>query len=272
MKKAIIFLSVVVAVVIALPALAWAGGWSAAPVPAGSPHTGYATSTSKCKVCHAVHEAENAANTLNGEKLLRSTVTGSCDYCHVGGGFAATQVYNSLPASYTANTGKEHTLSSANTTIPDSGDATGQANPANDYVLAGFNCVSCHAVHGANTILAGVRILKANPGPSTKFTVTNQTGFCADCHDNNYATVKDLVGGPDQTSHYMGAVTSATLASTASDECRSCHSGAGTPTPANNFPHRTDGLDFLKDAYNGGATNLLDSVCLDCHPNVGSQF
>lgn len=278
MKKTMIVAVVVLVAVFALPALAQAGGWVTTYYPGApdTPHRNYAQTSRKCQVCHAVHEAETTPTAGNGEKLLRTTVGGSCDYCHVGGPFSSTlQVYGSTSTWYSTDTSRAHNIGAAFTRVPDSADPAGTVT-GNDYMITGgLKCTSCHSVHSANTILAGADILKANPMPSNPGTATTINGFCADCHSNNWVTAKDLVGGPDQVSHYMGAVTSATLASTASTNCRSCHSGAAAPTAANNYPHYTTGKLFLKDAYSvvetAGSTKL-DGVCLDCHPNVSVQF
>ena len=269
MNRRSLFALAVVAILWAFPAIASAGGWDN---PIGNPHRNYTTSTDKCKVCHAVHEADNAANTFNGEKLLRTTTAGACDYCHVGGPFAGsiTQVYNSTVASYSADTGFEHTLGSS-VSVPDSNDSAGQADPSNDYVIGTFDCQTCHSVHGANIInIVATKILRQDPLGDGD-TAATTTAFCADCHDNNYVTAKDTGAvGTDQASHYMGAVTSATLASTASSDCRSCHNGGAT-APANSYPHLTSGLQFLNDNYDQ-STWELDGVCLQCHPNVGNSF
>jgi len=273
MKKALVVLAIVGLMVIALPAMASASGWD--PLTGGSPHSGFATTTDQCKMCHAVHEADDDAGSLNGVKLLRSDASGACDYCHVQNNFSIKEVYDNDSANYAADTGKEHTLSSGPTTIPDSGDVdggglpTGEADPADDYVLTdGLQCTDCHSVHGAGCI-AGSKILKADPGPSPRFVpgslATSTTEFCADCHTNNYVTDKDV--GGDQSSHYMGAVTSAT-ADAASTECRSCHSG-GAGTAANSFPHMTTGNKFLMDTYTD--TNL-DRVCLNCHSGIETDY
>ncbi|MHB9003613.1 MAG: hypothetical protein ACYC6C_06055, partial [Coriobacteriia bacterium] len=81
----IVALTALVACMLIPAAGAYAGGyldWADAPQPANgsSPHGGYTTATTKCKVCHAVHEAQ-----MGGEVLLRSTIADACNYCHVGG-------------------------------------------------------------------------------------------------------------------------------------------------------------------------------------------
>lgn len=267
MRKMILLVAVV-ALVVAMPALALAGGWDA---PTADPHGGYAQTTNYCKSCHAVHEAEDAANSLNGQKLLRSTVVGACDYCHVSANFPAiAKVYNSDPAQYADTSGNEHSLG-ANKVALDSGDAAGTADPASDYTFATFGCVSCHTVHGAGALGFGSFILKANPYTGDVDTATNETEFCADCHDNNLVTAKDTAGA-DQVSHYMGVAVAGQSVETAED-CRNCHDG-GTSVAANSYPHMTTGQQFLKDAYdgNGNGGTELDGVCIDCHTTVGVAY
>ena len=67
--------------------------------PSVSPHSGYSTTTGKCKVCHAVHGAGSTdvtGTTLNAtEVLLRSTKANACEFCHLTGGtFAMDPYYN----------------------------------------------------------------------------------------------------------------------------------------------------------------------------------
>ncbi|TLM69734.1 MAG: hypothetical protein FDZ70_09585 [Actinobacteria bacterium] len=288
--KRLIIVAAAVALAAGMPAVASAAGWS--PLVGGtSPHTGWSTATNYCNQCHAVHEAENAANTINGEYLLRSTAAGSCDYCHVSGTFAITQVYDSDPANESAALGMEHTLG-VGMAVPDSNDATGMADDSNDYTID-FTCTSCHTVHGAGAIDFGVptgtaNILKANPltladgdKHGIEDTATTQTEFCADCHDNNHVLAHDLGNGVnnvgDQASHIMTSNVDAALASKSSDDCRDCHTVASSIAsigPANNFPHQTVAIDFLMDAYGDGTGVIrLDAVCLDCHGGkVGVSF
>ena len=268
MKRLTFVILMAALVALLIPAVAMASGWDD-PVAGNSPHGSYTVTTDKCKTCHAVHEAENAGNTLNGEKLLRSSVISACDYCHVSSSFAIQTVYNEVPANYSADTGQEHTLGTS-VSVPDSNDPAGQADSSNDYTIATFGCVSCHAVHGASTIGTGTNILKADP-LGDGGAATTGTEFCADCHDNNDVTVKDTgAAGTDQVSHYMGAVTSATLAAAASTDCNDCHKG-GDGSELNNYPHYTAGLQFLNDNYDGSTWDL-DGVCTECHPNAGTSF
>ncbi|TLM77118.1 MAG: hypothetical protein FDZ70_05870 [Actinobacteria bacterium] len=268
-------------------------GWQAfSPITAGdSPHGGYSTASNKCAVCHAIHGAENAANNMNGEALLRSTRAGACDYCHVGGPFTSIyQVYQSNPAKYAADSGFEHSVGAAYTQIQDSNDTTttnGAWDPANDYTITGgLACVSCHTVHGKNAIggATPTNILKLNPNPSNSTSVPSgvtaanyDPWFCQDCHTSNYITAHDSTisaGGYDTSSHIMTSSVSASLVSltatdsSRSDNCRDCHEGASNPASinaGNNYPHYTAGKYFLTDAFNQTGTVKYDAICLRCH-------
>jgi predicted CXXCH cytochrome family protein len=97
-----------------------------------TPHAGYATTTQKCAVCHAVHKAP-----ADGELLLRGTAAESCTYCHIQTEIGITVIYGGVLANYTTE------------------DDHGHQSPA-------VTCIDCHAVHGANTFKgdATVKILK----------------------------------------------------------------------------------------------------------------
>jgi predicted CXXCH cytochrome family protein len=98
---------------------AWtSGGANAGSLP--TPHMDYATTTTKCATCHAVHKAP-----AGGELLLRTSVDQSCVYCHVDNHIALT-VYGGLASRY--NTEDQY-----------------------GHQSTGVSCVDCHAVHGANT-------------------------------------------------------------------------------------------------------------------------
>jgi hypothetical protein len=197
--------------------------------PPGSPHAGLPTSTGKCKVCHAVHGAGIATNlnaTTNDvvtEKLLRSTAADACVFCHVAFGSFAPDPYNTpilLADGITLSTSLQNYNSNENNAAYPFGDARyarsghnashGHDNP--QTVPAGGSksyrgCVSCHSVHGANTIAGSENILKNDPAKGTtsqaatgwgaggagqdpnrgygshEGPVTTQAEFCEDCHD-----------------------------------------------------------------------------------------
>lgn len=98
-----------------------------------TPHSGYTTSTRKCGVCHSVHKA-----VATGQLLLRSSAEDACTYCHVTGSTGLVVVYGGDADNYTIE------------------DNHGHQSPA-------VSCISCHAVHGANTFRgdASIKILRA---------------------------------------------------------------------------------------------------------------
>lgn len=274
---------------------AQAGGYRT-PTAGQSPHGNYSDSGSKCKVCHAVHNA----NTGSGEEtLLRSSRENACVFCHISGAWSIEKVYGGIVANYTGDSRYNH----------DSDHAVQVWGPAN---YAG--CPQCHSVHGAN-VLTGYesKIVSNDPGPWLPAPVTDLNQFCRDCHeDDNYpggpyggeygwrcgACHNDMFftrGGEDGVdlvdqypafatqardgvSHVMTTtLTNATGAQVAwsySDDCRDCHAG-GNGTVNNSFPHYTSGAYFLDDQYTppdgppGGLDTGMDRVCLNCHAEGG---
>jgi predicted CXXCH cytochrome family protein len=105
-------------------------------VPHDTPHRDYATTTTKCAVCHAVHKAPS-----DGELLLRDTVSESCVYCHVDSFVGGIRIYNGQSSLYYDDNKKNHSRA---------GDAP---------------CSGCHSVHGANTYgtALATKILKRLP-------------------------------------------------------------------------------------------------------------
>lgn len=97
-----------------------------------TPHAGYATTTTKCGVCHSVHKAP-----ADGELLLPTTAADACTYCHITTDVGVTVIYGGDVNNYTTQ------------------DNHGHQSPA-------VTCTSCHAVHGANTFKGSiaVKILK----------------------------------------------------------------------------------------------------------------
>jgi len=206
--------------------------------PAISPHEGYSTTSGKCKVCHAVHGAGTAGTVATTEKLLRSTAADSCGFCHLGAGAFAIDPYAYAPwdswSNYYSNDSSppsgvvKWTKPAGGAGVQDAtagrsghsathGHDNPQGVPASQKSYRG--CVSCHAVHGANTIMDGAskpNILKNDPAKGTTAAVgagwgvggtgygslyapvTNQAQFCEDCHDGT-KLVGPLVGGDPAT-------------------------------------------------------------------------
>jgi hypothetical protein len=205
--------------------------------PPGDPHSGLPTSTGKCKVCHAVHGAGIATNVnattgqVVTEKLLRSTAADACVFCHVAAGAFAPDPYNTpilLADGITLSTSLQNYNSNENNATYPFGDARyprsghnashGHDNP--QTVPAGGTksyrgCVSCHAVHGANTIAGSADILKNDPARGTTSqsatgwgkegkgygsrwaAVTTQAQFCEDCHDGTKLVGPQTLSDPD---------------------------------------------------------------------------
>ncbi|RJQ54469.1 MAG: hypothetical protein C4521_06460 [Actinobacteria bacterium] len=297
------FAAVVAMLVAVSPSLA--GGYNP-PTAGQSPHGGYADSTTKCKVCHAVHNASTDATLgASPQTLLRSSrgvpngfpretpdSSHPCVYCHITGEWAINKVYNGILSNFTTDSRMNH-------------DDTHRAQNWGEANYAG--CISCHSVHGSNC-LPGYEneIVRADPNPNRAFTVTDLTDFCRDCHED-----QTYPGGPyggqygsrcgfchnsmfvepggtdgsdftDQyppfytedrngTTHIMTTTLSGNygtqVAWSASDDCRDCHSG-GNYTAGNSFPHFTAGAQFLDDGYTTADTQM-DRVCLNCHVEGG---
>lgn len=163
------------------------GGYLA-PQAGSSPHGGYANTTNKCKVCHAVHGA-----TAGGEKLMRTTnvyyndpkymgnvPNAKCRWCHSSDPVIGQNIFGTPAPPYPVNSPLEDNVSMScvychisgsfaikkvydgdpdnywmESTAQDfqnnhaSSHGMGQAGLAPSRVYQG--CPSCHSVHGANT-------------------------------------------------------------------------------------------------------------------------
>ncbi|HEY3317505.1 MAG TPA: hypothetical protein VGK50_03675 [Coriobacteriia bacterium] len=256
--------------------------WNAGGANNGSlatPHKDYRLTTVKCSVCHAVHKATAAPA---GEILLNATVANACVFCHIQAGAAgAVQVYNGVPANYTAANVQAHNTP----------------------------CSGCHAVHGAGTInnvLVSQKILRMttsvggasyNPQAGTGFAYASATranvisAFCTTCHpywvgvyDGTH--VGSLADATSYSGHIMKASgaayanphasVTAVVAYADSTYCTSCHDD-GANIPANDFPHFTAGARFMKAATSLGAVDTTgavspseDGACLKCHRDNGA--
>ncbi len=292
-------IAAVVALAFALPAFATVGdsgyiSWDSMGGANGtSPHGGFTTTTRKCAVCHAVHNANPF-----GELLLQSTVAEACEYCHVGGAGGYTQVYGGDMGNYYG---------------------TDLDNAHNSWVVGstnyGVTCSDCHQVHGAT------QAMTSNPYLTTKilvggktYTGTNYdtfaqaplstdtsdtalTKWCTACHDSSLGTGNVYYNGPDwaggtpdtsgmpytQQAHVMtddiltytmpsGETTQ--VAWVGSGQCSSCHA-SGYQTSA--WPHFTPGVRFLvsgADASESVAatSSANDGVCMRCHRNAGATL
>ena len=283
-----IIVMIALAALFILPAAgAYAGGyleWSDAPQPANgsSPHGGYTSATTKCKVCHAVHQAQ-----MGGEVLMRSTTADACLYCHVGGPIAYTQVYNGNPALYSGT------------------DYLNAHNWVEASAKSVTKCTLCHQVHGAtsymtaNEALTQRILVKFNSwGPagapaSGESTETALTKWCDGCHvslagelggarwDNTYGDYTHIMG-PAKAVYGGAGSYKGQVAWKDSTYCTSCHARGFNGEPGGSFPHYTDGIYFLAEATSSVAATAAagnaeqDGVCVRCHNNgtggIGIDF
>lgn len=228
-----------------------------------SPHGAYATTTVKCAVCHAVHQASD-----QGEILLKDDVANACNYCHVNSASTYSQVYGADPNNLNLGSNAHHTS----------------------------NCGNCHSVHGAGTFtdasVAGL-ILKL-PNAAGNFAGTVAAGknastatyddaiglTCArtGCHSSYYladskthAPSAGVVANANGNfSHPMRALTTAwngsgsgatktgmQIAWKSSTTCKSCHDAEQRDAidgDGYSFPHYTPGAArFLNSAANAAA-------------------
>jgi hypothetical protein len=240
----------------------------------GTPHKGYTTSTNKCLVCHAVHNASTS-----GESLLRGRAEASCEYCHVYTAVGGVVIYGGDASVYYAT----HDDFSHNRTSDSA-------------------CRSCHSVHGART-LAGANsdkilwdwaatgsvrayapeALVTWPDPRTEADDDGQiTAWCTGCHSyyaTGYETVKTHVmrpAGSYGNSAADPAVQGTQIAYRGSTTCRSCHDAGGTDlgpgVHASSFPHSTPGYyRFMTIAASMASPSeentagMIDGLCLKCH-------
>ena len=264
------------------------------PGQGSSPHGGYATTTVKCQVCHAVHGAAvTASSGLDPEILLPDAVAEACNYCHVGGAGGYIQVYGGIPSNYSG------------TDLPNAHNVWN-----NGVSVDGVTCGKCHQVHGAaaqmthNAYLT-TKILRVGAGPdfnefapnfdpiareprSTDDSATALTKWCAGCHftrgtypyyANDYLMQSHIMTTATATYGNPSGSYTAKVAWKNSTYCSSCHSsGFGTAA----WPHFTQGEGFLESASgatataSGAADAREDGVCLRCHRSgpsgVGMQY
>ncbi|MCE5204428.1 MAG: cytochrome c3 family protein [Actinomycetia bacterium] len=165
------------------------------------PHGNYTASTTKCRVCHSVHNAPAGGVLL----LAGATVTDTCFTCHDGtGGWG---VYGTIKARTgvdpqdrdPATGGAAHRMIEPTSTIPGGDSATGgdatRMFSGTGGVLA---CNDCHSVHGAQTVgafkgdrirvranepsPATDRLLKKRPTGASSETTAYGSDWCAGCH------------------------------------------------------------------------------------------
>lgn len=289
------------ALTFATPALAgWGSGFVSWADVAGttengsatSPHGGYSTTTIKCAVCHAVHNASSS-----GQVLLRSSVAEACTYCHIDlMGSAETTVYEGIMTNYTVETEYGH--------------------QSYDSGAQGVKCSQCHQVHAAEQfmtaraelrtkILIGAKTqdlldpyydprIETAPGPGDPSKDVALTKWCTRCHKPGetdekysyyslyYSDVTHVMKTPGAYAGDGDGATGLTVAWASSENCASCHS-KGYKT--SQWPHWSPSKRFLVSGESSSAASKditgttstsTDGVCLRCHRDgtngVGSSY
>jgi predicted CXXCH cytochrome family protein len=207
-------------------------------------HSGYATTTNACKVCHDIH------GNANYKLFIANDVATGCSTCHIS--------VTAAPTVYTET--DVHRINVA-TTIPDGSTDTPLALTGDADEL---ECLDCHnaAPHGAG----------AGTGYAL-ITESDNNSFCIRCHDENDGRVTAGVRASNNT-HVMiadgGAYTE--FGATVADDC-----DAGA-TSANCVNCHVDNVDFphsgeYKLLTTGSAALALDAECRLCHgATVGVEY
>lgn len=276
----------------AAPAFAQGYGDPVYPVPAVSPHGGFTLASQNCRVCHAVHNANDT-----GEVLLNGvTVANACTFCHVEPGVVGyIRIYDGVAANYNNASDSAH-------------DVAGLAT-----------CVGCHQVHAAENAMVmtntidpttgaafGVtepylvkKILKVSgafdqdvqAGGPWEWTGSEADGtqvskWCTQCHpyynegyNGNSHVMRGLSGGYAAAAGHASAP-AGDISQYASTTCHDCHNQGdvdqaipGVAVQVQySFPHYTQGDRFLSAATaldgstDGPATDSkADGVCMRCH-------
>lgn len=106
------------------------------------PHGGYATTTHKCRECHAVHRAAGRFKLLRADERTRS-----CSWCHELGAGAGYNIQmdndDALTEEYDVGLTLGFGIQSGTWKAPDDTDPA--YTPP--YYLGGFSCMDCHSPH-----------------------------------------------------------------------------------------------------------------------------
>lgn len=285
-----VLLGLVIVAVLAMTSVAFAGGyrtWGGSPP--DSPHKDYIDAADKCKVCHAVHNANQGNDTWGdpATTLLRTNKANACIYCHITDDVSTLEPYGEVEINYTNDLDWNH----------DNNHVASGGVSADLYA----GCTSCHSVHGATTkIIAGSKILKNNPGRALSAAATTVEQFCRDCHNKSGGNAAGVAGGCGQTgcheqdnetegnisteywtearngvTHVMTATMTGVIDGGAvawnrnSDTCRDCHY-AGAQVSGDSFPHYTSPAIQFLDAGYSVVNSGMDRVCLNCHTDSGN--
>lgn len=168
------------------------------------PHGNYMATTSKCSLCHTIHNAPSDSVLL----LRGTTVTGTCLMCHDGTG-AGPGVYNSI-TSYGGEVTREHSY-----------DLTGVV-PGGTDLTHNLSCSDCHSVHGANCVTPFIRdgahafypdwlvpatnsLLRSDLKGTAAGTYPTYGGqWCAACHKERHSDSSTTLNHPVEASASFG--------------------------------------------------------------------
>ena len=158
------------------------------------PHGLYTTTTSRCDMCHTLHDAPTGFKLLPG-----ATVRDTCFSCHDGTG--GQGVYGAITARGGAADPPGHDVDETNV-VPGGDPASGgSATVAFRGVGGNMTCSDCHSPHGSNTVakFTGERIriwtnmetpsayystklLKQRPTGATVSVAEYGSDWCMACH------------------------------------------------------------------------------------------
>lgn len=196
------------------------------------PHGAYSTTTNKCSICHATHDAAGSISLLPGP-----TVKASCEMCHDGTGGAG--VYGALAARGVA-VGGSHNVDVTNI-IPGGSAVTGQETTATFLGEDGnLGCDDCHSPHDSSTV---------NPFQGERFRSASGMMFGFEVYPDAGLTSKLLKRMP------TSATTS--VAEYGSDWCASCHAGRKSGGTVHNHP--VDSFAATSTPFNYNNVAVLNS-------------
>ena len=241
------------------------------------PHANYTTTSSKCGVCHSVHQASSA------NLLPAATASAACATCHDGTG--GNGVYGVL-AARGLTVAAAHRVDKTN--VVPGGDAANGGPATVSFSGPGgtLSCDDCHSPHGSSVVTAftsdrlraasyettwnaGVRsftssaLLKQRPGVYTGTPITEYgSNWCGACHQG-------------RINHSMGSAFNHPVESTAT---------AATPYIYRNVPvlsgsttssvltlgamGRTNGGYLMLQAPAEPSSQRHPPICQQCHGDV----